>query len=705
MRMKYTKLLFGLLIFSLMFTGCSTTLNGSGPIVSKKKVSDGFRYHLSKDLLKVSVTKSVTTQKYIDDNLDVSPIPRVKTTISSPTITTINKRDLSASYTLDLTLRGLMDSNLVIEASDSGILKSVNGDSKGKAGQVIQNTLDIAASIAPLVQGLSTVDRSKIITRVQASSHMKVHPTVANLATPNGSEAFDAFIDNLKVLSNAELLMVIENANAFSLWLRSAEVKNAIFTAKNSILIARKNIAGLTDKVEIGKGFFLIEQYEEVLKQLSREKNELNTQWAATVATFSASKDLNSKTTSHTHEMVFELDQLPPIGTFSAGLDDAGMSTTLTGLSSSDYDKIKAFHKELGVVLEVTSPETKTTYPEITKSLTEDYKDKTLIFYRQKEPVVINAYAMKPTQASNGTISVVSQRIHNSVMDVIRPGPSRSFVVYDENVFGNHQLTLTFSGDNNGILTKLDRKTTSSIAASTSAISSGIKSAAKTLNSVSKEVIAYQANQRTMAQHDLQLQIDTLTNKKLVLDKRIALDAGTASEEDLKEKTRLDNALAALQSQYALDSYNATQEANLAAATSTSDLGALTAKLNLAKAQGSYEYALGKSTLDAQLLQLQSQLGMAQAQGNYDNNLATSNLQSQISLLSQQLTLDKAQQGYNTDLNTHLVTIQNSLQTLLDDQKGKSEVAEMQSQINLIKKEVELIQAKKELEEAKKNSP
>ena len=202
-----------ILIITALLTsilGCSaTTVESSGPVTQTDIVNSGFRYYLSKDLLKISVTKSTTIKKKVKDNLEISnPSSSVK--LTKPVITTVNVRDNGAHYTLDLSLNWLMDSNLKIEMSETGILKSVNGDSKGKAGEVIKNSFEVVASIAAVAGGLGTPIEGEKLKKIDDAKHISKR----NFYIKRKEE----LLASLAELTNAELLMLIESKSAYLLW-------------------------------------------------------------------------------------------------------------------------------------------------------------------------------------------------------------------------------------------------------------------------------------------------------------------------------------------------------------------------------------------------------------------------------------------------------------------------------------------------------
>ena len=634
-----------LLLSSLLLgiAGCSSsTLHSNGPIVQEtnEALYKGFRYYLSKDLLQVSVVKKTKTQKTVNDDLTIPTTVLPSYTISKPNISTLNVKDDSAFYTLDLSLNWMLDSNLKITTTDTGILKSVNGDSKGQAAKVVKNSLDIVASVAAVAGGLGALTDEKV-TKIQDAEHINSSPLFIN--------HHQQLMASLGELSNTELKMVVENKSAYLLWENIYNTRTLIHNTQSKIRRTQTSTLTLNDYKKIKDKQKLVELFQNTLAELSKTKKQLELQWNSTFSAFKNRHGLNLVTTTKTYEQLFELNELPDAKAFSSGMSEVGLIMVLSQLrrhscqhisgtwnsskqscdKPDQYQKVAHYYQQSGVLLTAVSNNKLLDYSQITQNIEQTHPDQTLIFYRQKEPMIIKAFVVEKDK---------SQLVYNAKHDVIKPGPSTAFVVFDENMFANHQMTLTFDGSGNGVLTQLERKTTSAAKGLSSALSSGIESASSKLTKLSGNMVTYQENQRKLDKHDLQLQIDRITSKKTLLDAQIALDAGTTSKETLVEKQRLDNELAKLESEYALSAKQGSFDVELEQSKLTAELNTLNSKLALAKAQGSYDI-----NLQTQLITLQN--NMQQLMQTKTNSEQTGTLKTQVQVLTQEISLLKLQQA------------------------------------------------------------
>lgn len=616
-----------LFMVALLFTliGCANTVTSSGPIeaptitknadgvievINPDPISDGYRYYLSKDIITVTSTKTTTTKIEYGDNLLLND-DYEKTVTNAPIIKAENEKDTSAYYTLDLSVNWLLDSSLTIATEGSGILKSISGDSKGEAGDVLANTLSTVASVVATAGALKDI------------SEATIQSLIDNSPFANGAD-----IDKLARLSPAEIVMVLSNEVAFNLYNDIDKLRKAVKSAKDKILeneIASMNLNGL-DKLKNAKE--VSDLHRVVLNRMQAEKQSLSTQWDSIFAAFKKDKKLGISTKTTTFIETFDLNELPPLSLFKPGLSIDQVNTVF--INNPTFNRIKQLFVDSGLILTATPQNAEVKYSKIKRKITEKYSDQAVIFYRQTEPVQFKGYVM---DSENDADSL--KLIHTETQHLIRPGPATTFLAYDEGIFTDHKMTLTFSADKNGVLTKVER-VTKSAAGQTESLAKGIKAVSGTLKDVSANMATYQDNQRKIAAHDLTLEKEELLNQKSVLDAKIALDAGTASEVDLIEKTRLDNQLAALKSKYTVDSQLATQEFDLEKAKMKAELDTLTGQLNLAKAQGTYDL-----NLETSVITLQNALQALQSSNV--QNTQTGVILNEIELIKQQIALMKLQ--------------------------------------------------------------
>ncbi|WP_102794607.1 hypothetical protein [Bowmanella denitrificans] len=704
--------LFFVLFTISALTSCSSTLDTSGPISfadsnKENNIQDGFKYYLSKDLIKISATKSVTTQKVLNVALEIEPVENKQISYSNLTVSKVNKKDSSYTYWLDLSMRALMDSHLIIEAENTGVLKTINGNSQGKAGDVLHSTLDVISSVSTIAGFLSVdeVTVEKIEGKLENSAHLN---EISEVKKRNDSEsdknAFKQYFSPLLELSRAELLMVIKSQSAFTLWQKRQSIKEAINNLKQSILNLQSSISSSTDLEEISKKIKVLALYQATLGQLNDEQAILVQQWQSSTDTFKSQLGLTASTTTTNHEMFFELDEIPPLNKIESGKSKVELLKALNSLVESDskFTKMKSFHDASGLVISIdpkahiSSSVADILYNEVSSKIANDYGETPVVFYRQREPIELNIHTMKSTSDEEKVAL-----IYNNKLDLVLPGPSTSFIAYDESTFADSTMILTFSSQGDGVLTKAEKRSTASANAATTALNEGISSAVANLGTISEGINKFKENERKIAKHDLLLEYERLTEEKKILDARISLDAGTASEQDLIDKKTLDSTLDKLQSQYNLDNQIASQESNLQASVAQVQLSALNAQLNLAKAQGNFENNIAVSQLESQLSLLTAQLNADKAGDSFENNRKIASLQSQVSLLTAQLNADKAKKGYATELESHLTTINNNLKTILNTGQNQAQINAMQSEIELLKKEIELIRARRELEEVR----
>ncbi len=675
MKLFYLSVIF----FSLLSVGCATNIKSS-----QTTSATGYHYALPLSQLQVSVKETITypnDAKFYSEA--IVPIPTEYRSVpvkdlsdearekimqlviencyskgkasTKHELTNFNTdivADWSKQQSISIDPQVFSSGKLTIERYSNGMLKSIDFNTTGKAGEVLKTTLALAGTIAGYASGtpiaVGTSSEKEDSNRPESSELHNLGPDSTNIGESCEEERARLFlalqIEDFVTEKSSNILQIAVFRGLLTLktFQQSKEIKNKLETFDEKLLNLAVQLQAATQEAEITKTQAEIKRVSQAKTMLQHRANSITALQTKHIEALK--KEFSVKQKEVTTK------------TYYPNIEDLTVNPTNDG-NLSDVDKRKIEKVFANLFVAVTLQRLKAVKRAETKNDNDCEKSEcececevnnpefeNHIAYR--DPELFRVTYWKKNEISNGGSD--SGSVSNSNTENTLAPPEKkyqwaqakseihtlfsskspiAYLEYQSSAWGNRAMTLDFQA--NGMLTTVNYTYDASAENFINGLNEG------TTNYINKLKEAQTAKfEINKSRRDEQLAVVDFQQQQLVKEKALIeaqYELGLATQESTVQLNELEQQIALLEQQKNL--INAQTEFDIAEQTSTSGLDAKILEADLAKLKAQQALNNQVSGGDAVANQTQTMLSLIQLQ----NQLADEDDQSKISDLNKQI--------------------------------------------------------------------
>lgn len=383
---------------------------------------------------------------------------------------------------------------------------------------------------------------------------------------------------------------------------------------------------------------------KEEITSLQQELKEINSNYYAQYEVFKKKKNIKgSSGLEEKFSISLRLDQIPAFSVLKKikGKDNMIDNANIKGLLEENY-------KAMLDVLEMTNTfyliepigVIDNNYFNAKINIEIPHKDKKEVrfFYRSVNNFYLHKFKAVNVDATGDDaprIVYVEDTLPEHLL-LVHPNANVNYLTFKASNWTKRELTLNFDEGTNALI-KVEGKSGSTGQAVAKAVEDTVSSALTDYSAGLETVKKIQSSIRTIKQHDLLSKIETLKNKKELVDKRVSFEGANATKELLVQKKVLDEQLSNLNSKLALETAQSTYDLDLRNALINSEHSLMAKDFELQKLQATFEQKIEIEKLKTLTDLLTNRLKAESKEENYDRELEIAILQSEIEHLKARL--------------------------------------------------------------------
>ncbi len=564
--------LIGKLLFVLLtMISSACVLAAGGPFDPDQVTHEGVHYFLAKDRLKVSATVTTINHQVITDQLTLRGVNSAK---RAGSVAVQTGADPSKVYVLHLTPRSSSDETMVIDLTETGLLKSINAGSTGRSGTILGNIFKFIGTVAggfvpgafapASLPALSTcardIDKSPFV-------HL---PKLTRFTIMYSQTACDAW---------KEIIVIDGQEAALRASMRSTEKQLANATGQQ-LEDLQSRISTLQARVDQNQKDRAVQ-----LAIVQRESGVLK-----------AVHKIGAPNTTKEHEVVFDLNEVLTGNTLSAGATVPAVNTALSSLPTA-----KRLFDNAGVVIEVGPAPPNYAATTITPTSTDPKNRKycalslkhgssgrtsvldrcksQFIFYRRPIATEVRIYG------KNGAGTAI-ELLSKASLSVLRDEAPHEYLKFDSRRWSKGTLQITF--DSKGVPAHIDWMAESSAAALTGALATAVAAARDEYAATIAKIVEIEDAKKKLdpeEKSELDKKLEELTKQKEVLDAQLALAGAQSTYELTLSQQQAAAELALVQSEIGLVAAEEARANQLAVLRLEADVARMNKELELLKAK------------------------------------------------------------------------------------------------------------------------
>jgi len=508
--------------------------------------------------------------------------------------------DTSDSYILDLRPGGASEDTLAVQVSASGLLRSINVNSVGRAGEILLNVFKVIGSVGAIAQGLTGVTPA-------------VATDLVENAIQRGKMKKESAEKAIEDLPPKVAFFLQQTPSAWALLDKVLDLENRISEKTKDLHDLQWKLGDVTkEQLEVVQGKVAL--LKGTIEDLRQQREAARGAFEARLADFEREKGLG--VTQHTRRVrhVLELTDLPLLGTINPPVSPPQARTAL-----SNRNRALALFDETYLIVEIDgAPAPPAGRGDASRPRSRDGK----VYYRPPSQVVLRILA-RSKAPREGVQGAPDEIVHmeDRVESVLHPHGSAMILDFRPNAFATRNMVLGF--DENGRLVSLQRSSTSAVEAATGAVANALTAALDQYDQTLGKINDIHVKQRTLATADLETQLAVLQKRKDLLDARLSLEGATANYDLILEKKKLEAELDRLRSEVALNSEQGTADLK-------TQLALEEARLQLVQKQADLSAAQVSAETTVELARLQGQLDVVKAQIALSSEQATSEIKVEL---------------------------------------------------------------------------
>ena len=462
------------------------------------------------------------------------------------------------------------DQKISVELQSGALLKSLNANSQGRAGDFLIGIGKFAATIfgVPAIFG-------------RASGDKPPDPTDCN-----------PFLAPFKTLPNTVRLLVSRNPQACTLWKSIASWNDHVESLTEQTRQSEEKLGGTTGPA-LEQLIAKLKEQRKAADDARKQAGVLQQAFSTALEAFVRANNLGVRLTQASFVDAFELHALPAV----ESAPESDPEKLAKKLEDDKYNQAAEVLRRTGVVARL-APASAGTAPgaEPAPSPTcpdSDGKDRLPVWFRYAEPMRLQFWAAqtqmeapgsdRPQLDDKGQPIQKMQPLSDRVELVTHQRQQAQCVVFKSSAFAKREMVVTF--DERGQLVKLDQAAESAAAAAAGALASAATAFRDQYADTLTKVVGIKESQRTLKLSDLTTQIETLKKERALLDAQLSAETAASSFDLALRQQQLAAEAATLQAQTTLETAQATDEQRVELEIMKLELERLKQELALVKAR------------------------------------------------------------------------------------------------------------------------
>lgn len=649
--------------------------------------TSGLVYYLPKSQLVVDIKSNYTTSTFVNSNLDIE----TKSTRSPLIVKLIPHKvaDTSRRYILDMPSSFFSQTeNFSITVDKQGFLGNVNAKSTGDAGAGIQSIANIVSTALPVIGMLGEPEG-------------------------NGKKAIEAMEEN-GLITSAEKAALFAEEHVMQRYVLDdvlgRERWRERFSLGEEVKSSQKKAAALSEQKKTETQPSVIQELDRQIealaaqvKNLSEQREALNTVLDSGLSLYKNKHNISEKTSHFNFSQVLELAEVPVSDKIKAGMLRDEVNAVMKedfqcdNQSCPEYGKIWDIWTKFDIIVTM-DPYNAVKEQRQASSKPSGSSNDLVIYLRQPIQQRVSMYQIE--KSPDFGLQVADTEDHKERLNLAKCGEKDkcgdlyelynpllppTIIAFDKSAFSERNLSVKF--DNEGVT--LERKDTgvssfASLAGSIdNAASESLKKYKENLG-VIKEAEAYK-NEIRIAR--LEHEVKTLEQEKLIIDKEIARDGASASKEIQVKKLIIIEKIALRKE----------------------ELNELTENLNYDKLDKTYGLLLAKEISDKTADKIKSALAADKAESTYDLELEKAVLDALKGKLESNFDVDNLGSTYSTKLNTAIfkawfenINAKTKVGEASSTQYYEVLAAQLKANTEYLEQKMQLMQKEQELKEKEK---